>query len=83
MGCMENNCKQTSTLRKGEMKKITFQTRRPYCIAQGNYIQYPVINHNGRENRKESIHVYNSVTLLYSRDWHNTANQLYLIKVSK
>ena len=25
----------------------------------GNYIQYPVINHNGKEYRKECIYVYN------------------------
>ena len=48
----------------------------------GNYIQDPVINHNGREKKREknvSMHartyVYNRVTLLYSRDWHNSANQ--------
>ena len=25
----------------------------------GNYIQYPLINHNGREYEKECIHMYN------------------------
>ena len=25
----------------------------------GNYIQYPVINHNGKENKKECIYTYN------------------------
>jgi len=25
----------------------------------GNYIQYPLINHNGREYEKEYIHMYN------------------------
>ena len=30
---------------------------RSYCIA-GNYIQYPVINHNGKEYEKECIYVY-------------------------
>ena len=25
----------------------------------GNYIQYPVINHNGKENEKESTYMYN------------------------
>ena len=31
-------------------------------------IQYPEINHNGKEYRKENICVYNWVTLLYSRN---------------
>ena len=24
----------------------------------GNYCQYPVVNHNGKENEKEYIHIY-------------------------
>ena len=35
--------------------------------STGNYIQYPVINHNGREYEKEYIY-HNWVTLLYSRN---------------
>ena len=27
--------------------------------STGNYIQYPVINHNGKEYKKESIYMYN------------------------
>ena len=27
--------------------------------STGNYIQYPVINHNGKEYEKECIHMYN------------------------
>ena len=27
--------------------------------STGNYIQYPVINHNGREYKKECVYVYN------------------------
>ena len=26
--------------------------------STGNYIQYPVINHNGKDYKKESLHVY-------------------------
>ena len=48
--------------------------------STGTCIQYPVINHNGKEYEKECIHVYNWVTLLYSRDWHNIVNQLYINK---
>ena len=36
--------------------------------STGNYIQYPVINHNGKEYEKEYIYMYNWVTLLYSRN---------------
>ena len=27
--------------------------------STGNYIQYPVINHNGKEYKKECVYVYN------------------------
>ena len=34
-----------------------------------NYIQYPMINHNGKEYlKKECIYMYNLITLLYSRN---------------
>ena len=37
--------------------------------STGNYIQYPMICHNGKEYRKrECIYMYNRVTLLYSRN---------------
>ena len=36
--------------------------------STGNYIQYPVINHNGKEYKKECVYVYNWVTFLYSRN---------------
>ena len=44
--------------------------------STGNYIQYLVINHIG----KEYICVYNWVTFLYRRDWPNSVNQLYFNK---
>ena len=44
-----------------------------------NYIQYPVINHNGKQHKKERMyHVHNWVTLLDSRGWRNIINQLYV-----
>ena len=46
----------------------------------GSYIHYPVINHNGKAFFKKRIYVYNGVTLLCSRDWHNIVNQLYFDK---
>ena len=27
--------------------------------STGNYVQYPGINHNGKEHKKECIYVYN------------------------
>ena len=36
--------------------------------STGNYIQYPVINDNGKEYEKECIYMYNWITLLYSRN---------------
>ena len=41
--------------------------------STGNYLQYPVTNHNGKEYDKECvcvciyIYMYNCITLLYSR----------------
>ena len=42
-----------------------------------NYIQCPGINHNGKEYKKECVHMYNRVALLYNRNQHNIVNQLY------
>ena len=36
--------------------------------STGNYIQYPWINHNGKEYKKECIYVYHWVTMPYSRN---------------
>ena len=35
--------------------------------STGNYIQYPVINQNGREYEKVYVYMYNWTTLLYSK----------------
>ena len=48
--------------------------------SKGNYIQYPVITHDGKKYKKECLFVYNWITLLYSRDWHGIVNQLYFNK---
>ena len=50
--------------------------------STGNYIQYPVINHNGKEYEKECIYMDNWITLLYSRNWCNIINQLYFNKIN-
>ena len=36
--------------------------------STGNYNQYPVINHNGKEYGKVYICMYNGITLLYTRN---------------
>ena len=49
-----------------------------------NYIQYPMINRNGKEGmylkkkkRNQGTCMYNGVTLLYSSNQHSTVNQPY------
>ena len=37
-------------------------------FSTGNYIQYPVINHNGKEYEKEYIYMRDGITLLYGRN---------------
>ena len=49
--------------------------------STGNYIQYPAINHNGKEYEKECVYMYNGITVLYSRNEHNIVNQLYFHKI--
>ena len=44
--------------------------------STGNYIQYPEINHNGKEAfKQESIYMCNGITLLHSRNQQNLGNQ--------
>ena len=47
--------------------------------STGNYIQYPVINHN-KSMKKE--YIYNWITLLYSRNSHKIVSQLYFNKIN-
>ena len=54
----------------------------------GNYIQYPVINHYGKEYENIYIYIYvpTRITELLSctaEIKHNTVNQLYLSKIRK
>jgi len=34
--------------------------------STANHIEYPMINHNGKEYEKEFIYIYITITLLYS-----------------
>ena len=43
--------------------------------STGSYIQCPVINHNGKDYKKEHMYMYNWITLLYGRN--NIVKQLY------
>ena len=36
--------------------------------STGSYIQFHVINHNGKEYEKVHIYMYNQITLLYGRN---------------
>ena len=49
---------QTSTYRMNKQEPV---------VSTGNYIQYPVINYNGNEYKKECTYIYNWITLLYKQ----------------
>ena len=53
-----------------------------YC-STGTYIQYSMINHNGKEYWKRNNVPGHKITLLYSRKSHNIVNQLYFNKTFK
>ena len=46
---------------------IEWINNRVLLYSTGNNIQYPVINHNGKES-KNNIYLCNLVTLLYNRN---------------
>ena len=49
--------------------------------STGNYIQYPVINHNGKEYEKEYICITESLCCT-AEIKHNIVNQLYFNKIN-
>ena len=53
---------------RGKLLYIGGINNKVLLYSIGNYIQYPVINHNGKEYEKESTYMYNWITLLYSRN---------------
>ena len=59
---------------KCEVLFIEYINNKALMYITGNYIQYPIINHYGKEYVKEKIYVY----LNHNRNEHNTVNQLYL-----
>ena len=54
-------------LKDEETKVLTIYkiNNKVLLYSTGNYIQYPVINHNGKEYEKEYIHSFNIVNQLY------------------
>ena len=54
--------------------------------STGNYIRYPVINHNGKEYEKEYIYIYIRITeslCCPAEIKHNIVSQLYFNKKNK
>ena len=43
-----------------QMQTITYRMDKQQVLlySTGNYIQYPMINHNGKEYKKECIYIY-------------------------
>ena len=66
----------SSSSNRWQMQTVTFRMDKALMYSTGNYIQYPVINPHWKRIGKR-MHIYNSVTLLQSRDWHDLVNQLY------
>ena len=64
---------------------IEWINKKALLQSTGNYIQSPVINHNGEEYEKYIdgcvIYMCNLDTLLYNNNKHNLANQLYFNKI--
>ena len=44
---------------RGKLLYIEWINSKVLLYSTGNYIQYPVINHNGKEYEKKCIYMYN------------------------
>ena len=51
--------------------------------STANYIQYPVINHNGKEYAKECIYICMTDSLYCIAEMNTIVNPLYLHKIKK
>ena len=57
---------------------IGWRNNKVLLYSTGNYIQYPVIKHNGKEYKKEYIYICITESLCYTAEIkHNIVNQLY------
>ena len=50
---------------KCKLLHIEWISNKILLYRTGNYIQYPMINYNGKEYKKEHIHISNWITFLY------------------
>ena len=60
---------------RSKLFRLEWISNESYCTAQGTISIGK--EHDGRQNEKKNVYVYDWVTMLYSRNWHNTINQLY------
>ena len=75
---------RTGSLELSETLIYRMDKQQGSTVGEGNYSQHPVINYNGEKYlRKECLSVYNRVTFLYRRDWHNIVHQLFNKKYFK
>ena len=71
-----------SRIRRCKLLYIGWINNKILLYSTGNYIQYPVIHHNGKEYEEEYICVTESLCRT-AEIKHNTVNQLYFSKIKK
>ena len=59
-----------------QTSKIGLINNKVLLYSPGNYIQYPVINHNGKEYEKEYIYVSVSLSAAHQRLTHYKSTML-------
>ena len=67
-GCSGGGMDREFGISRGKLVYIEWINNKVLLYSTGNYIQYLVINYNGREYEKEHIYIYmyNRITLLYT-----------------
>ena len=71
-----------SGISRGKPLYIGWINHKSYCIAHVNYIQCPLINHNGKEYNKENICVCITESLCCTTEI-NIVNHQHLSKIKK
>ena len=74
---IENRLVVEFGINRGKLLYIEWINNKVLLYSTGNYIQYPVTNHNEKE------YIYIFFTSLYRRNEHNIVNQLYFNKILK
>ena len=59
---------------------LEWRNKKVLLYSTGNYTQYPMTNHNGKEYLKQKLCICKTE---YSKDWHHTVNQLLQLKKKK